>query len=68
MMFDDFDDFFPIVTKERFENPDLFSLDFFAIPKDKRDRSIRFTHEYEDQTQIAHKQIKGSVDNEEWKI
>ena len=48
MIFEDFDDFFPIITKDRFENPADFSLDFFAIPKEKRDRPLRFTDEFED--------------------
>ena len=68
MIFDDFEQFLPVVKKERFENPDLFSLDFFAISKEKRDRPFRFTHEFEDQKKIEHKKIKGSVDNDEWKI
>ena len=69
MIFEDFDQFFPVVKKERFvENPELFCLDFFAIPKEKRGRPFKFTHEFEDQKRIEHKKIKGSVDNDEWKI
>ena len=43
MMFEDFDEFLPIITPERVKTPIEATLDFFKIPKDKRNISLNFT-------------------------
>lgn len=61
MIFEDWDEFFPIITLERVATPIEATLEFFAIPKEKRNRRLNFTDEYENQSHIIHKKIKRSV-------
>lgn len=48
MIFEDWEEFFPIIKPERVGTPIEATLEFFAIPKEKRDRRLNFTDEFED--------------------
>jgi hypothetical protein len=61
MIFEDWEDSFPIINPERVATPIEATVEFFAIPKDKRNHRLNYTDEFEDLSQITHKKIKRSV-------
>jgi hypothetical protein len=50
MIFEDFEEFFPIITPERVATPEEATLPFFSLPKEKRGNLpvLNYTDQFED--------------------
>ena len=47
-MFDDWEENLPIITQERVKDPYEATLEYFSIPKEKRNVRLNYTDHYEE--------------------